>query len=258
MGGISPEQDALAWIAMMITVLCWLTLPFWLGFGAAVVCSSRTNPECRIPPTAERSAGGIGSLVFAGLTVLGWAAVLPFTQREQILVHRVEQAYRTSGPAAALKMMSAQKRSDFPPDWQPPPRQFPGEPPFDEVLNMLEALAQEPHPAWVDDIYSRRFQDRARQDFYEWSEVLLKQHAVRLGAILPRLPRGAEMAKALQDPIPSIDRVLNGDRLEPSPRLSEDQRAALETLLRLAGEEKVESKSPPSAAGAALQREANK
>jgi hypothetical protein len=80
--------------------------------------------------------------MFAGLTVLGWAPVLPFTQREQILANHVEQAYGKSGPAVALEMMSAQKRSDFPPDWQPPPRTFPGEPPFDEVLDMLEAVAE--------------------------------------------------------------------------------------------------------------------
>jgi hypothetical protein len=236
MGGISPEQDALAWAAMLVTVLCWLTLPFWIGFASAEVYFWRNKPAWQVAATPERAGHGTGALTFAGMTVVGWAVMLPFTQREQILAHRVERAYRTSGPLAALAMMSEHNRAEFPPDWQPPPRKFPGEPPFDELLNVLEALADSPHPAWIDQAYSRRFRDRVIQDEYAWPQELLSQHAIRLAAILPRLPEGSAMAKALQHPIPSIELVLDTDGMEPHPALTEDQRAALKTLLRLTGD----------------------
>ncbi len=247
MGGISPEQHALAWSALLVTVLCWLTLPLWIGLAAAAYAHGRT-PAWRVPSTRERPASVKAALAFAALSVLGWALPLPFTQPEQILAHRVEQAYRISGPAAALTLMSIHRRIDFPPDWQPPPRKFPGEPPIGEVLDMLEALANGPRPDWIADLYARSFQDRVRQDLYEWPEELLTRHAVRLAAILTRLPQGPAMARALQHPIPSIDMVLDDDRLERQHLLAKDQIAALDSLLRLAGEGRVEPVRAPTVA----------
>jgi hypothetical protein len=240
MGGISAEQETVAFIALLVTLLCWAALPLLIGLAAAVARSTRNRPVWRVPSTSERPAGGVGALAFAGLTLIGWTALLPFTQREQILAHRVEQAYRRSGPTAALAMISAHRRIDFPPDWQPPPRTFPGEPPISEVINVLDALAGEPRARWIGDLYSRRFRDRVRFDPFEWPEELLTKHAVRLAAVLTRLPEGPEMARALQYTYPSIDSLLERDRLEPHPILTEDQRAALDTLRRLAGEGKVE------------------
>jgi hypothetical protein len=246
MGGISPEQDALAWAAMLVTVLCWLTLPFWIGFASAEVYIGHNKPAWQVAATSERAGLGTGALTFAGLTVVAWAVVLPFTQREQIVAHRIERAYRTSGPLAALTMMSEHNRIEFPPNWQPPPRKFPGEPSIDELLNMLEALVERPHPAWIDQAYSRRFRDRVIQDEYAWPEERLSRYAVRLAAILPRLPEGPLMAKALQHPIPSIELVLDADGMEPRPALTEDQRAALKTLLRLTGDVEKKGISPIS------------
>ncbi len=220
--------------------LYWMTAP--LAWLYAIPYERFLSPlgatKANVWTLALVSEGGIGALAFAGLTVVGWTAVVPFTQPDQMLAHRVERAYRTSGPAAALAMMSAHERINFPPDWQPPPRQFPGEPPLSEVLDMLEAVADRPHAGWIDEVYSRQFQDRVVQDEYAWPEQLLSEHSIRLAAILPRLPRGPEMARAFQHPIPSIDLVLKGDTLGPQFRLTQAQRSALETLLRLAGEGK--------------------
>ncbi len=241
MGGISPEQGTIAFTALLVTALCWLTQPLWILLAVVSVSSNGEKPEWRVPSTRDRPPGGHAALAFAVLILIGWAALLPFTQPEPILAARLERTYRTAGPGAALALMSAHDRADFPPDWQPPPRRFPGEPPTTDVLNMLQALADEPHAGWIGALYSRRFRDRVRYDPEAWPEELLSQHAVRLAAILTRLRQGPEMARALraQDPYSysGIERTLDRDRVAlPDQRVSPDERAALETLLRIAGE----------------------
>ena len=101
---------------------------------------------------------------------------------------------------------------------------------------MLEALADHPHADWLGELYAKRFRDRVEYDSYQWPEELLDQHAVRLAAILGRLREGPEMARSLHHPYSHIEQ-----RLESGPgraAIPKDQRAALETLLRLAGASK--------------------
>jgi hypothetical protein len=241
MGGI-PEQQAVAFPAFLATVLCWVTLPLWVLMAGVAASSSRNRPEWQVPATPEQPGSRRGALAGAVAVLAAWAALLPFTQPEQRLARRVEQVYRSDGPAAALALMSAHKRTDFPPDWQPPPRRFPGDPPTSEVLDTLEALADHPHADWLGEIYARRFRDRVHYDPYQWPDELLDQHAARLAAILGRLREGPEMARSLREPYPHIKQ-----RLDPEPdhgAISKDQRTALETLLRLAKPNKSPSTTP--------------
>ncbi len=196
MGGIPVEQD-IAFSALLVTVLCWLTLPLWVVMAGIAVFSIRNRPVWRVPATPDRPGGRRAALACAALVLAAWAALLPFTQPEQRLARRVERVYRRDGPAAALALMSAHNRAEFPPDWQPPPRRFPGDSPTSEVLDMLEALADHPHADWVGELYARRFRDRVEYDSYQWPNELLDQHAVRLAAILSRLREGPEMARVL-------------------------------------------------------------
>ncbi len=227
MGGI-PEQQSIAMTALLVTFFCWVTLPLWVLMAAIATSSFRNQPEWRVPAPSEPPGRGRGALACAAMAVAGWAALLPFTQPEQRLAHRVDQTYRTAGPAAALALMSAHGRGDFPPDWQPPPRKFPGDPPTSEVLDTLEALADHPHADWLDDLYARRFRDRVEYDSYAWPEELMDQHAVRLAAILGRLREGPEMARSLE---PHIKLRLYQDQ----DANRKDRRTAMETLLRLGG-----------------------
>jgi hypothetical protein len=246
MGGISPEQSVIASAALQVTLLCWLTLPIWIVLAGVAMRSSLNRPEWKVPSMSERSSSVLGALAFATLALAAWATLLPYTQPQQGLARRVERAYRNAGPVAALNLISAHPRADFPPGWQPPPKRFPGDPPTREFLDTLDALAAHPHPDWLRHLYSRRFQDRVHYDSYGWPNELLNEHAVRLADILTRLPEGPEMARALHGLIESW--------LGPYRELTEVQRAALETLLRLS--EQGQSKSPrdptasdPAAAG---------
>jgi hypothetical protein len=231
MGGINPEQQAVAATALLVRVVGWLTLPIWIVLVGIVIYSSRNEPAWQVSSTPDVPRSRRGALILTGLILLAWASLLPFTQREQLLARRVDRTYHHNGPAAALALMSAHNRFDFPPGWQPPPRRFPGEPPTNEILDTLEALAAQPHADWIGDLYSRRFQDRVHYDSQRWPDELLSEHAARLADILTRLPRGPEMARALQYPDTLIEQwsKFHGD-------MTKEQRTALDTLLRLAGQ----------------------
>ena len=132
-------------------MVCWLSLPLWIVPGVAVAFSSRVHPEWSVVSTTGPS-NRLGALTIAGLTVIAWAAALPFTQREQIVAHRVDKIYRSGGPSAVLCSCLPMSAREFPPDWQPPPRRFPGEPTTIEVLDMLEAVTERPYPDWLVDL----------------------------------------------------------------------------------------------------------
>ncbi len=230
MGGV-PEQNDIACAALLVSAVCWVTLPIWAVLAWADARSSHIHPEWRVTVTPDQPGTSRASVTFAALVLAAWAAFLPFTQPEQRLARRVEQLYRTAGPAAALALISAHSRTDFPPDWQPPPTRFSGHPPTSEFLDTLEALADHPHSDWLGDIYTKRFRDRVRYDTFQWPAELLSEHAVRLAAILSRLREGREMARALQDD-PYFPHFTT--RLEREPELmTKEERTALETLRRL-------------------------
>ena len=202
MGGIRPEQDKIAWTALLATVVGWLTLPVWIVL--ALVPSDRTVPEWQVPSTSDDPRSGRGPLVFAGLILAAWAAALLFTQLEQIRARRVERTYRNSGPAAAVALMSSQHRSDYPPDWLPPPRRFLGEPSTSEILDMLEVLTRTPHADWVEDLYSQQFQERTRYDRFSWPGELLREHVVRLAAHPQQTAPGASNGASTRGPFGPI------------------------------------------------------
>ncbi len=230
MGGI-PEQQDIACAALLVSAACWVTLPIWAVLAWADARSSHIHPEWRVPVTPDQPGTSHASFTFAALVLAAWATFLPFTQPEQRLAHQVEQVYRTAGPTAALTLVSARNRADFPPDWQPPPTRFSGHPPTSEFLDTLEALADHPHPDWLGDVYTQRFRDRVRYDTFQWPAELLTDHAVRLAAILSRLREGREMARALQDD-PYLPHFTI--RLGREPELiTKEERTALDTLRRL-------------------------
>lgn len=244
MGGVSPENEVVAIAALLVKALGWLTLPVWVVLAGIVTfsSSSRYIPEWRAPSMPGSSGRHRGALVFAGLAAVAWAVLLPFTQPEQLLARQVARAYQQDGASAAISLMSAHRRADFPPDWQPPPRPYPHDPPTSEVLDTLEALADRHQADWVAEAYIRRFLDRARYDSFSWPNDLLEHHAIRLATILPRLAQGAEMARALRDAnYGSIEQWLDSYHV-----ITKDHRAALEVLLRLAGPEKSEPLPKPT------------
>jgi hypothetical protein len=240
MGGVNPTNQMIAATALLATLVGWLTLPVWGVLMFFTAYSRRTVPEWQVPSHPERAGRSRGALGFAVLVIAFWAALLPLTQPAQILAHRVERTYRSNGPAAALTLMSAHARTDFPFGWQPPPPRFPAEPPNSEFLTVLEVIAEQPQADWVRALYCRQFQDRARQGWLDWPQEPLSQHAIQIVHILERLPEGPMMARALVDAHEGFHYLLG-----PHSEVKPDEFTALTALVQLAGEEKDEPPAGP-------------
>jgi hypothetical protein len=124
------------------------------------------------------------------LTSLGiWFVFLPFTQPEQQLRHRVEQELKDGRIAEALAEMSIHSPSHFPPQWDPPPQLALGQllPP---LLDVMEAIADQPPAPWVRSIYLEKLRNLLHSP-YSISE------SKRVAKLLIRLPEGKEVLEAL-------------------------------------------------------------
>jgi hypothetical protein len=243
MGGI-PEENTIAIFALLVTGLCWVTLPVWL-FGAGLAARrQKDRAEWCVAPAIQHHRVPRGGLVFAAMCVAVWMALLPFTQRALALARHVDETYRQAGAEPAIALMSAHARRDFPPDWQPPPKRYPGSVTAGELLDALETLIEQPHARWVEDAYAERFLDRARLDWYEYPgpDLFLRTHAIRLAKILPRLRAGPTIARSLQFDTNWLD-----DWVPTDTRLSLEEIRAIRVLQRLAGVEPKELPRNPFA-----------
>src|SRR5438067_4067744 len=108
MGGAHlTEAEAIAYTAALnVFCLGGLSFVIWLlGALATIGTASRWQLDSQGPvvkPTASRS---LKVLAFSSLAI--WAILLPFTQPEQQLRHKVESAFRAGRYGDALTLMSA-------------------------------------------------------------------------------------------------------------------------------------------------------
>ena len=167
MGGIrlSPTDAALAEVGANIKGAAVLSALVWV-IGAAET-ASRASPSWQAWHTEESVPVGRGLAFLAVGAVALWAAILPFTQPEQQLRYRVEQALKNGRIAEALAEMSAHNPTDFPPLWDPPPRVAYEEmnPPMNEIL---EAIRRQPPAAWVIEVFHEK--DKALGNDYRYRD----------------------------------------------------------------------------------------
>jgi hypothetical protein len=181
-----------------------LTIPVW-AIGAMVVLAKKPDPTAGwvIEPLGTGGAHGRGvgrcAVVAAVLALAVWPFVLPYTQSEQRLRHRVERELRAGRVAAALETMSAHVQEDFPPHWDPPPRpayREPGPP----LLDVLEAVADRvesgrPTPEWVGRAYAEKFERAFLSGYFLRYRDPSDTHTLqRVERLLHRLPEGPSLA----------------------------------------------------------------
>ncbi len=183
MGGIRlTESERVTQSAAMIVLQAGVcSLPVWL-IGAGWACAV-SKPAWQVDPALRSKSSQVSRLMWAlacGSLVL-WALVLPFTQPEQILRHRVERQFAEGRVAAALAEMSAHSPDDFPPHWDPPPKPSYGLAP---VLEVLEVSAEEPPAPWVRSVYFAKLRLRLG------SWYLVDEELLRAVEVLERIPEG--------------------------------------------------------------------
>ncbi|MDZ4784289.1 MAG: hypothetical protein SGJ19_28925 [Planctomycetia bacterium] len=168
MGGVhhnALEQlnAGISGMSCCFSVLLWPVL-----FAIATSCFSAqgdawTMPRKRGQPrNVHRSAW-----MLSACSIVAWAGILPFTQREQFLRYEVERELIYGNLRHGLAMMSERQRVDFPPGWSPPPywekRNY--EPDFGDVLT---AISTEPVAGWVKDVYWSIAEERFADASFQW------------------------------------------------------------------------------------------
>lgn len=204
---LNPLEELNAIVAGSACCFGVLLWPVFLLFAATTTSWSTHTwslpPEPAAPLSVRPSAWRLGA---ASLVI--WAAIVPFTQPQQYLRFEVEKELTQGDLRRGLAMMSAHQPSDFPLDWNPPPRwsEHGFEPALEDVLTTIsnESVAE-----WV----AQRYWSKAGEMFRDYS---LWDHG-------PHDPTQSAYVVYL-DLHPERDRVIR----EAEPELREFIRLAIE------------------------------
>ena len=183
MGGIrTSERDrVLRTVAHNVCCLGVVSLPVWAVCVMNVLATSK--PTWQLRGEERKGAGTLPWLAFAALAV--WPFILPHTQPPQQRRRAVEKIYARGKLAEAVAELSRHTRSDYPPGWDPPPRQFSLVVEEEEVLRLLEELTKDETAEWVRSYYLDLVQDALGHLLH-----VSDDHLQRLGKTLTRIPGG--------------------------------------------------------------------
>ncbi len=166
MGGfrVSPADSVLLGVAHAVLHFGCCTWFLWCVLAAGAWSRSQLRWRASDPAAANVSRPSLPLWGLALVSLGVWAVVLPFTQPEQQLRWRVERLFAEDRIAEALTETSAHRRSDFPPHWEPPPRQY-----FRSLsgtkhplLKVCQEVVSQPTAGWVREIYLGKLQELLR------------------------------------------------------------------------------------------------
>jgi hypothetical protein len=197
MGGVrlTDSERAVFGATMLVTVLGTLSAPLW-GIGGLIAFFSG-KPSWQLSPAGPEPAGPVpadrGGLALAVASLAIWLPILPWTQAEQRLRSQVELDMKHGRIAEGLDVLSAHAASDFPPQWDPPPRIGYGETAPD-ILDVMEVIASGDYAPWVRACYLDKFRRYLGDDFTFRYEPKSGAELAQLVRVLQRLPEGPAIA----------------------------------------------------------------
>ncbi len=135
-------------------------------------------------------------LIAAMLVTLVFAAAMPITQREQRLRYQVEAEYKSGDIDRALTTLSTHRRTEFPPQWTPPPwpeyEDGARDPKFLQIVQAVQS--REDIPPWVSAVY------REKADLYLGNNRSLTPRArLMLETFAGHQPPNAPLAAPAED-----------------------------------------------------------
>jgi hypothetical protein len=196
----TPQESLLYETGQSLLLLGICSSAVWTIFLLRVVIVSEPFWELAQPRSLPASSG---LRRLAWLSLLIWVPVLPFTQREQILKRRV-QGYLDAGMyAEAVAEMSKYSQASFPPHWEPLPRvdraYSRGQ---DPLLDILEAVVDQPTAPWVREYYQQMLDEIIRRGGTRHLD------RARLAALLERFPDGKDWIDRVKKSDPSFEKEL--------------------------------------------------
>lgn len=162
MGGIRySDVDRLVLnVTHSLMVLSVLTVLVWLI--GAVICLNLIQKAWPEQPTRHETSKHHGLFTFAVISILAWAPALWISQPDQWRKREADNLLRNGEVAQAFKLMSMYGEDQYPPSWDPPPRNTYGEykPEIDEIIMAMRDV----WPAdWVAEIYMDKIRRATKQ-----------------------------------------------------------------------------------------------
>ena len=176
MGGIrQSERDALlASVTLMVGALSVLTAPLWII--GALASAAMLRPHWPELPDRTDQPNPIGLLTVAVVALLAFVPLLIVSQPEQMKRRAVEQLFGQGKAPEALAKMSQHQPSDFPPQWNPPPRLGYREDTPD-LNDVRDAMTQHWPAQWVAEVYLDKLERHLKTEirwsmgYLTWSEI---------------------------------------------------------------------------------------
>lgn len=191
MGGIrlSPTELLVRSTHLLAVEACVLTGLIWI-IGTYIACSfdpDTPSESSAINPNIPQSTPPI---IWTCLTIAAFLALLPSTQPEQRLRWLVERDLADGKIENALRTMSGHSRNEFPPYFDPRPRNYVGEttPP---ILDVVRVMATTQTAPWARAIFLAKF-ELALDRSLPWLDDL-----GTLVPVLETLPEGPKLAQGL-------------------------------------------------------------
>jgi len=213
MGGIrdSPGEIVITVSAMLGGAAAVLTWPIWFIGVLIVVLKTRPPWHYQSVQSANEVRVSRPLWMLGGFVLGAWVAVLPFSQRQQLLRHRVETHLRAGQIPEAMELMSAHAQSDFPRYWDPPPRiaYLENTP---NIMNVQEYLDENPVKPWVRAIFVDKFSNwlgGPRMFEGRWIELTPAETETCLG-LIERMPERNDVVRENEH---EMNRLLVGDAL---------------------------------------------
>lgn len=242
----TTESTLVSRATICVAIIGVLTFPLWYWCANGFDASALTWHRLLAAPVREQPR--LGAWVLAAAPLVGFAALLPWTQRAPRLRSRVEDLWREGEWQEAVAVMTAHRREEFPPGWSPPPTWGFRDPPA--LLDVLELALGPSQPAWLREAYLEKLRVFLSDPlwYFYYDEDLEK-----LARILQTLPEGSALAAFLLDavtrhqsqvmdePLPlnrdNAAKVFEGFRLfiHPEPTSTGRREEILSAIRQLAG-----------------------
>jgi hypothetical protein len=191
MAGIWSSRSQLAGgvIGLWIGLAGVITLPVWLISTGVDVVRERpwrfALPDCVAAMKVARGAWALALAALVGLT-----PALPWTQAEQRLRSEVEMLLYSEWIDEAVALMATHRRSDFPPQWDPPPHPHDAAP---RLLDVTDAVLDAQAPPWVLALFSWKMRGLLHDSSLVGPESLSDEQFERYVRVLLAAPDGAEL-----------------------------------------------------------------
>jgi hypothetical protein len=225
MGGLrhTDSESVILGVSILVKLSGILSAPVW-AIGALTVWI-RWDPDWRVPTDQPRRQTARGMWALAVASVVIWFLVLPWTQREQRLRTKAELGLKAGRIAEALEFMSAHEQSDFPPQWDVPPRVGYGEK-RPHILDVMEEILARPPAPWVRTVYLEKFRQFMGEPNSYYDAPKRGDEAARIARILLQLPEGPDLAAEYKGVVTVM--------LEHNPGLPAEDRKNLQAIVDLA------------------------